>query len=132
MALARERGGPTLALIDGAHNWREDNVNGVNDVAATLGLTRSAHGCNALRWAVSKLHLHAAVEGPRDASEQCRLGLRADDRFDLTARNRQLAADAADAFERAGFGFDAASCAPYEAGIGKGVLAWQWCRISPR
>ncbi|WP_180721924.1 glycosyltransferase 87 family protein [Paraburkholderia largidicola] len=132
VTLARERGGPTFALIDGAHNWREDNVNGVNDVAATLGLTRSARGCHALRWAVSKLHLHAAVEAPRDASEQCRLGLRADDRLDLGARNRQLAADAARAFERAGFGFDAASCTPYEAGIGKGVLAWQWCRISPR
>ncbi|WP_244196583.1 hypothetical protein [Paraburkholderia hospita] len=132
VALARERGGPTFALIDGAHNWREDNVNDVNEVTATLGLTRSARGCHALRWAVSKLHLHAAVEGPRDASEQCRLGLRADDRFDLVARNRQLAADAAGAFERAGFSFDAASCTPYEAGIGKGVLAWQWCRISPR
>jgi hypothetical protein len=33
--------------------------------------------------------------------------------------------------ERAGFGFDPASCTPYEAGIGKGVLAWQWCGISP-
>ncbi|CAN7246950.1 MULTISPECIES: hypothetical protein [Paraburkholderia] len=34
--------------------------------------------------------------------------------------------------ERADSSFDAASCMPYEAGIGKGVLAWQWCRISPR
>jgi hypothetical protein len=132
VALARERGGPTFALIDGAHNWREDNVNSVNDAVAALGLTRSARGCATLRRAVSALHLHAAVEAPRDASEQCRLGLRADDRFDVAERNRQLAADAAAAFERAGFSFDAASCAPYEAGIGKGVLAWQWCRIRPR
>ncbi|WP_336599033.1 hypothetical protein [Paraburkholderia bengalensis] len=132
VALARERGGPTFALIDGAHNWREDNVNSVNDAVAALGLTHSARGCATLRRAVSALHLHAAVEAPRDASEQCRLGLRADDRFDIAARNRQLSADAAAAFERAGFSFDAASCAPYEAGIGKGVLAWQWCRISPR
>ncbi|WP_229511939.1 hypothetical protein [Paraburkholderia terrae] len=132
VALARERGGPTFALIDGAHNWREDNVNGVNDIVAAAGFTPSDRGCNALRWVVSKLHLHAAVIAPRGASEQCRLGLRADDQFDLAARNRQLAADAAGAFERAGFTFDANSCAPYEAGIGKGVLAWQWCRISPR
>ncbi|WP_109478141.1 glycosyltransferase 87 family protein [Paraburkholderia sp. C35] len=132
VAFARERGGPSFALIDGAHNWREDSVNNINDVAATLGLTRSAGGCHALNWAVSKLRLHAAVETPRDASEQCHLGLRADDRCDLAARNRQLAADAAAAFERAGFSFDASSCTPYEAGIGKGVLAWQWCRIAPR
>ncbi|WP_241024123.1 hypothetical protein [Burkholderia sp. Ac-20365] len=130
--LARERGGPTFALIDGAHNWREDNIKGVNDVAAALALTRSTRGCDTLRWAVSKLHLHAAVESPRDESEQCRLGLRADDRFDIAARNRELAADAATAFERAGFDFDAQSCTPYEAGIGKGMLAWQWCKISPR
>ncbi|MBP0593870.1 hypothetical protein J8I87_30155 [Paraburkholderia sp. LEh10] len=132
VTLARERGGPSFALIDGAHNWREDNVNSVNDIAAATGFTRSDRGCYALRWVVSKLHLHAAVNVPRDASEQCHLGLRADDQFDLTARNRQLAADAAAAFERAGFSFDANSCMPYEAGIGKGALAWQWCRISPR
>jgi hypothetical protein len=132
VALTRERGGPSFALIDGAHNWREDNVKGINDIAATLGLTHSARGCHTLGWVVVKLHLHAALEGGRDASEQCRLGLRADDRIDLAARNRQLVADAASAFERAGFSFDADSCKPYEAGIGKGVLAWQWCRISPR
>ncbi|CAD6542291.1 glycosyltransferase 87 family protein [Paraburkholderia sabiae] len=132
VALARERGGPSFALIDGAHNWREDNVNDVNNLVAAVGFTRSERGCNALRWAVSKLHLHAAVADPRDASEACHLGLRADDQFDLAARNRQLAADAAAAFERSGFTFDANSCTPYEAGIGKGVLAWQWCRISPR
>jgi hypothetical protein len=132
VTLARERGGPSFALIDGAHNWREDNVNDVNDIAAVVGFTRSERGCNALRWVVSKLRLHAAVADPRNASEQCRLGLRADDQIDLAARNHQLAADAAAAFERAGFSFDATSCTPYEAGIGKGVLAWQWCRISPR
>ncbi|ACC70053.1 glycosyltransferase 87 family protein [Paraburkholderia phymatum] len=131
VSLVRERGGPSFALIDGAHNWREDSVNGINDVAATLGLTRSTRGCNALHWALSKLRLHAALEGPRDGSEQCRLGLRDDDRIDLAARNRQLAAEAAAAFDRAGFSLDAGSCKPYEAGIGKGVLAWQWCRISP-
>jgi hypothetical protein len=132
VSFVRERGGPSFALINGAHNWREDSVNSVNDIVAALGLTHGARGCNALRWAVSKLRLHAAVAAPRDASEQCRLGLRADDQLDLAARNRELAAYAAAAFERAGFSFDAASCVPYEAGIGKGVLAWQWCRISPR
>ncbi|MFP3553192.1 glycosyltransferase 87 family protein [Paraburkholderia sp. SIMBA_049] len=132
VALARERGGPAFALIDGAHNWREDSVNSVNDIAAGVGLTRSQGGCNALRTIVSKLRLHAAVVAPHDASEQCHLGLRSDDLFDIAERNRQLAADAAAAFERAGFSFDANSCKPYEAGIGKGVLAWQWCRISPR
>jgi hypothetical protein len=132
VALARERGGPSFALIDGAHNWREDNVNDVNSLVAAVGFTHSERGCNALRWAVSKLHLHAAVADPRDASEACHLGLRADDQIDLAARNRQLAADAAAAFDRAGFNFDPNSCKPYQAGIGKGVLAWQWCRISPR
>ncbi|RAR58296.1 hypothetical protein C7401_11328 [Paraburkholderia unamae] len=130
--LARTRGGPIYALIDGEHNWRVDTLAGLNATAGNLGLTRSERGCAAMRWAVTRLRLHASVVPGTQPGEQCALGLRADDVRDTDAENRADREAAAAMFERHGFTLDAPGCAPYRAGIGKGVLVYQWCRLSLR
>ncbi|WP_341317677.1 hypothetical protein WN982_21260 [Paraburkholderia sp. IMGN_8] len=129
-ALARQRGGPTLGLINGADVWREDNVADANRLVSRIGLNESQRGCAAMSWAVSKLRLHASLVNGRNANEQCRLALRADDLRDVVAENRVIAAQAAPVFERYGFGLDQASCVPYRARIGKGVQIYQWCKLA--
>jgi hypothetical protein len=130
--MARERGGPVYALIDGEHNWREDTLASLNATADSLGLTRSERGCAAMRWTVTRLRLHAAVVPAGSADKRCALGLRADDVRDVDAGNRADREAAIPMFERHGFTLDAQSCVAYRAGVGKGVLAYQWCRLSLR
>jgi hypothetical protein len=130
--VARQRGGPIYAIVDGEYNWRIDNVAGANEFVDKIGLTHSESGCNALRWMVMHLHLHAAVVPATEAGKQCKLGLRADDIKDMPALNRAALAPAIPMFERNGFILDPSSCTPYRAGIGKRVLAYQWCRVSLR
>lgn len=129
---AKERGGPVYAIIDGEHNWRVDNIAKVNGLVDRMGLTDSARGCDALRWTVGRLHLHAMVTPYATAGRQCALGLRADDVRDTAAENRADIAAAVPMFDRNGFTLHPAECTPYRAGIGDGVLVYQWCRVSIR
>lgn len=130
--VARQRGGPIYAIVDGEYNWRIDNVAGANAIIDKIGFTRSESGCNALRWVVTRLHLHAAIAPSKEADKQCKLGLRPDDVRDMTAENRAALAPALPMFERHGFTLDPSTCVPYRAGIGKGTLLYQWCRVSLR
>lgn len=130
--LARTRGGPVYALIDGEHNWRLDTLAGLNAAADNLGLTGSDGGCAAMRWIVTRLRLHAVVVPSTRADKRCALGLRADDVRDIEADNRADREAAIPMLARHGFTLDPQSCVPYRAGIGKGVLAYQWCRLSVR
>jgi hypothetical protein len=95
-----------------------------------LGLANSDRGCAAVRWAVTHLHLHATVLPGSGDSTKCSLGLRADDEKDVATQNRALAAETMPIFERNGFTLDLESCVPYRAGIGKGVVIYQWCRLA--
>jgi len=130
--MVKERGGLAFGVVNGTYNWRVDNIASMNSLVSRIGLTNSERGCGALRWVITRLRLHATVLADHDASSQCSLGLRADDVRDIPAENRALAAQAAPVFERNGFTMDVASCTPYRAGIGKGVLIYQWCRVNLR
>lgn len=131
-SMVKERGNLTFGIIDGADNWRADRMASMNQLATRIGLTKNVLGCAAMSWAVRRLNLHASVRPADIPSAQCSLGLRADDVIDPTTENRSLAAQAAIVFERNGFILDTSSCRPYEAGIGKGVLVYQWCRVALR
>ncbi|OXC76088.1 hypothetical protein [Caballeronia sordidicola] len=131
-SIVKERGGPAFGVVNGAYNWRIDNVASMNTVVARMGLMTSERGCNAVRWIVTHLRLHAAVISRPEASSQCSLGLRSDDEKDLQAENLALALQAAPIFKRYGFVLDAASCTSHRAGIGKGVLVYQWCPLTRR
>ncbi|NYH22303.1 glycosyltransferase 87 family protein [Paraburkholderia bryophila] len=131
-ALARERGGPTFGMINGTYNWRQESVERVNRIALALGVNKTKRGCDAMRWVLSRLRFHAAVTTEHEPGEQCSLGIRDDDRRDITAENRDMAARTVPIFERNGFNLDVASCVPYRSGIGKGVQVYQWCRLSLR
>jgi hypothetical protein len=130
--VARERRGPIYAIVDGEYNWRVDNVAKANELADRVGLTRNESGCNVLRWAVTRPHLHATVVPATSAGKQCELDLRADDVRDVAAANRRYLAPALSMMERNGFTLDPSACTPYRAGIGKGVRVYQWCRVSLR
>jgi hypothetical protein len=80
--------------------------------------------------AVERLRLHAAVVPSADPGRQCELGLRADDVRDILAENRANVEQAVPMFERNGFVLHPETCVPYRAGIGKGVMVYQWCQIS--
>ncbi|GAB7522601.1 hypothetical protein [Paraburkholderia sp. 2C] len=130
--VARERGGPIYAIVDGEHNWRIDNVADANRLVDSIGLTGGETGCDALRWAVTRLHLHASVAPATSTGKQCQLGLRADDVKDVASENRAYIARAVPMFERNGFILDPSTCTSYRSGIGEGVLIYQWCRVSLR
>ena len=130
--VARKRGGPIHAIVDGEYNWRIDNVATMNQIADSLRLTRSESGCNALRWTIGRLRLHASVMPATGGNRQCKLALRADDVQDPVARNRADVEAAVPVFERNGFTLDPATCVPYRAGIGTGVVVYQWCDVSLR
>ncbi|MGF6938203.1 hypothetical protein OKW41_007365 [Paraburkholderia sp. UCT70] len=130
--IVRERSGPAFAIIDGEYNWRIDNITAMNGLVDGAGLTRTQRGCDAMRWTITRLHLHASVVPAASGTRQCKLGLRADDMRDTAAENRADRESAIPMFERNGFALDPASCVPYPAGIGKGVLVYQWCRVSLR
>jgi hypothetical protein len=130
--VARQRGGPIYAIVDGEYNWRIDNVATMNGIVDGLGLTRGEAGCGALRWAVTRLRLHASVVPSTNGGKQCELGLRADDVRDPVAENRADAESAVPMFERNGFTLDPSTCTAYRAGIGKGLVVYQWCRVSLR
>jgi len=131
-SMVKERGGPVFGLVNGTYNWRVDNIDSMNAIATRIGLTKSERSCRTVRWLVAHLRLHATVLSSPDASSKCTLGLRADDQRDILSENRSLAAQVAPVFERNGFAIDIASCVPYRAGIGKGVLIYQWCRVTLR
>jgi len=131
-SMVKERGGPAFGVVNGTYNWRADNIASMNAMVTRVGLTKSERSCGAVRWVVEHLRLHATVLPSPDALSKCTLGLRADDERDIPAENRTLAAQAAPVFERNGFAIDLASCVPYRAGIGKGVLIYQWCRVTLR
>jgi hypothetical protein len=128
--VAKQRGGPIHAIIDGEYNWRIDNVAMMNGIVDSLGLTRSEGGCQALRWTLAHVRLHAAVAPATSEGRQCALGLRADDVQDPVALNRADAQAAVPIFARNGFRLDASTCVPYRAGIGTGVVVYQWCSVS--
>lgn len=130
--VARERGGPIYAIVDGEYNWRVDNVATMNGIVDRVGLTRGEGGCDAMRWAIARLRLHASVVPSPDAGKRCQLGLRADDVRDTVAESRADLEPALPMFERNGFRLDSSSCVPYRSGIGKGVIVYQWCRVSLR
>ncbi|MFM0741110.1 hypothetical protein PQQ51_28035 [Paraburkholderia xenovorans] len=130
LSLARERSGPVFGLINGTYNWRDDNVADVNRLVGRLGINEGPRGCAAMRWAVSRLRLHASVVDSSAANEQCRLTVRADDIRDTVSENRAIVGEAAPVFERNGFHLDEKSCVPYRSGIGKGVQIFQWCRLT--
>jgi hypothetical protein len=129
---AKKRGGALYAIVDGAYNWRIDNVARVSNIVDNLALTRSERGCDTLQWAITRLRLHAAVTPSGTADKRCALGLRADDVRDTVKENRVDAQAAVPMFERNGFSLDKESCVPYRAGIGNGVDVYQWCRLSVR
>lgn len=130
--VARQRGGPIYAIVDGEYNWRIDNVAAMSGIVDRLGLTRGEGGCGALRWAVTRLRLHASVVPAASGRKKCELSLRADDVRDAVADNRADLEAAVPMFERNGFTLDPSTCVPHRAGIGKGVLVYQWCRVSLR
>lgn len=128
--IAAQRGGPIYAIVDGEYNWRIDNVARIDHIVKRIGLTDSERGCKLLRSTVDRLHLHAAVVTSADHGRQCELGLRADDVRDIPAENRADVEQALPMFERNGFVLHPATCIPYRAGIGKGVMVYQWCQVS--
>ncbi|MCP3728242.1 hypothetical protein M3I53_34915 [Paraburkholderia sp. CNPSo 3272] len=130
--VARQRGGPINAIIDGDYNWRIDSVTTFNGIVDGLRLTHSEGGCNALRWTLGRLRLHASVMPATGGDKRCELGLRADDVRDPVAANRADAQAAVPVFERNGFTLDPSTCVPYRAGIGTGVVVYQWCSVSLR
>ncbi|MEJ2767389.1 hypothetical protein [Mycetohabitans sp. B46] len=129
-AIAAQRGGSLYAIVDGEYNWRIDNVARIDHIVKRIGLTGSERGCKLLHSAVERLRLHAAVVPSADHGRQCELGLRADDVRDILAENRANVEQALPIFERNGFVLHPATCVPYRAGIGKGVMMYQWCQIS--
>jgi hypothetical protein len=130
--VARQRGGPIYAIVDGGYNWRLDNVAAANRIVDRLGLTRSESGCGAVQWTIAHLRLHASVVSSADGDKKCELGLRADDVRDTVAESHVDLEVAMPMFESNGFTLDPSTCVPYHAGIGKGVLVYQWCRVSLR
>jgi hypothetical protein len=129
---AKERGGPIYAIVDAEYSWRVDNIATMNKIVNRLGLTGSEAGCNAMRWTVTKLHLHASVVPSTGDGRECKLDLRADDVRDISVEDRGDLEPALPMFERNGFVLDPTSCKSYRSGIGQGVLMYQWCQVSLR
>lgn len=129
---ARSRGGPIYAIIDGETNWRVDSAARADRFAGKLGITSSERGCAALRWAMTRLHLHAAIVPPSSPARVCAIAARADDLTDIERGNRDNRARAVPMFQRSGFELDPSSCTSYAAGIGTGHSAYQWCRVTLR
>lgn len=122
--------GPIYAIVDGEYNWQIDNIARIDHIVKRLGLTGSERGCKLLRSTVERLRLHAAVAPSADHGRQCELGLRADDVRDILAENRGDVEQAVPMLERNGFVLHPGTCVPYRAGIGKGVMVYQRCRVS--
>lgn len=131
LAMVRGRGGPAYGVFPAKQNWRLTSVESMNGVLDRLQLNRGAHGCGAVQWAVSRLHLHAAVvwDSTGSAPTACRLGLRADDVRDLGAENAEAIAIAKRTLERVGLTLDPASCTTYRAYAGKSELPYYWCSL---
>ena len=131
-AMVRERGGPVFGVFPAKQNWRAQSVAKMNSVLDRLHLTGGQRGCGAVRWFVSRLHLHATVvmenAGEPDIAV-CRLGLRSDDVVDIDAENRAAIAQARQTLQRVGLALDAASCRVYNAYAGTGVVPYQWCGL---
>jgi hypothetical protein len=104
----------------------------VNRIVNRLGLTGSEGGCNALRWTVTKLNLHASVVPFAEDGRRCALALRADDVRDIPVEDRADLELAVPMFERNGFVLDTTACELYRSGIGQGVMMYQWCRVKLR
>lgn len=131
-AVIASRGGAAFALIDGYYNSRFATMARVNKIAGRFGLTDSNRGCAALRWAVTRLRLHAAVQPVADGAKTCELTVRADDIGGTPAAHSRRIIDAATpAFASIGLTLEPDSCRSYEANIGTGRMMYQWCRLTP-
>jgi hypothetical protein len=133
-AMARERGGPTFAVLDAKYDWRAENVAKMNRFVSTIGLASNAKGCDALQWTISHLRLHASVQWlpNEEHGRTCQLGLRADDVQDIGIANFRLVESARPILEHYGFTIDPSTCSVHRAYVGKGVYPYQWCRVALR
>jgi hypothetical protein len=127
------RSGPAFVIVDAPYkNWRIKNIEKANSIVSKIGLTNSKDGCEKLRWAVARLHLHAIVQKPTGAipGAVCELGLRADDVKDPAEENRKILAGAIASLKQNDLRLDAESCGSYKASIGQDKIIYQWCKVT--
>ena len=126
------RGGQGYALIDGDDDWRAQSVAGADKLVGKLGLTDSDQGCAKLKWAVSRLHLHASVEDLSEGAKKCRLTVRADDAQKAAMTNKFALDEAVQAFSGAGLELQLQTCKPYYSSIGTHVGQYRFCDVKAR
>ena len=127
------RGGPVFVIVDAPYyNWRVKNIAKANSIVSKIGLTNSNEGCDKLRWAITRLRLHAIVQEPTGAipGAVCELGLRADDVKDPAEENRKILAGAVDTLKQNDIRLNPGSCGSYKAGIGQDRIIYQWCQVT--
>lgn len=126
------RGGQGYALIDGDDDWRAQSVAGADKIVGKLGLTNSDQGCAKLKWAVSRLRLHASVVDLSGEVKKCRLTVRADDAQKAAATNQFALDEAVQAFSGAGLELQLQTCKPYSASVGTHVSQYRFCDVKAR
>jgi hypothetical protein len=128
--VTRERGEPAFGVIDGIYDKRAGSIASTNALLAKYGVTRSVRGCEALQWVRSHFRLHATLVAGVDAGH-CEVAPIASEVPDLDAENKAIALRAVPVFRRYGFELDPLDCERFRAGIGQGVVIYQWCPVSP-
>jgi hypothetical protein len=129
--LVISRGGEGFALIDGEDDWRARSAQRIDRITGKIGLTHSERGCAALKWAVTRFHLHASVQAPTDDGRVCRIAVRADDAQKAIADGQRKLDRAVQAFARAKLTLEPATCKVYNAHIGTGTTIYRLCRVTP-
>lgn len=130
-AILLSRAGPHYVILRGERDFRRENVESANDYARRLGLTGSERACNALAWAMERLHIHARVvhRPPGNPASSCELALHPGDGKDVAAEDRVEQLKAQEMLTIYGLRLDAASCRSYRAHVGTGISVYQWCRL---
>jgi len=95
-----------------------------------LDLMNSPSGCAKVNWAVTRLRLHAAVENNADGT--CRLGLRNDDKRDMSQENIAEAARTNETLMQHGMSLLSLKCERHTAYFGSGTQIYQLCPLDTR
>ncbi|MFC0400934.1 hypothetical protein [Paraburkholderia rhizosphaerae] len=127
-SLIERRGGPAFVLVEGHENWRARNVAKSDAILRQFGLLNSKSSCSTVHRVIERLHLHATVEDNADGS--CHLGLRADDKRDMTPQNIAEATRIDDVLKNHGMSLQSLTCERYATYIGSEREIYQLCPLN--
>lgn len=128
-AMIANRAGPVYVILEANSDFRLDAVRKMNGVFDTFGLTKNQAVCQALRWGLEKLHIHAKVQETQRTGFRCELGSLPEDYRDIAAENRGLALAKSQFLQNYGMHVELDSCQEYPAFMGDRLFAYQFCRV---